>query len=68
MNKLFDNLSAFLAKRPGLLPLLGILLIIANFVLQLALDQAVWLVRTDFLLHLGLISAIIGLLLIKPLQ
>ena len=68
MNELFDKTSAFLAKRPGLLPLLGILLIITNFILQVTIGETAWYVRTDLLLHIGLISAILGILLVKPLQ
>ncbi len=68
MNELFDRTSAFLAKRPGLLPLVGILLVLINFGLRFLAADTSWLVRTDLLLHLGLIVGLLGLLLIKPLQ
>ncbi|MDP2976507.1 MAG: hypothetical protein Q8N45_09905 [Anaerolineales bacterium] len=34
LNTLLDKLSEFLAHRKGLLPLLGILLVLANLILQ----------------------------------
>lgn len=67
MNEFFDKMSGFLAKRPGLLPLIGILLIVINLVLQL-FPSDIWLVRSNLFLHLGLIVSLLGLLLIKPLQ
>ena len=68
MNELFDSTSDFLAKRPGLLPLLGMLLILINLLLHLIFGLGNWFTNTNFLLHIGLIMAILGLLLIKPLQ
>lgn len=68
MNELFDKTSAFLARRPGMLPLLGITLILLNFLAQISLGDGVWFVRTDILLHIGLVVGLLGLLLIKPLQ
>jgi membrane-bound ClpP family serine protease len=62
MSRLFDWLSEFLARRKGLLPLIGILLIIANLILQFLLPPG-WLVSTNLLLHLGLVIAIFGLML-----
>jgi hypothetical protein len=56
-----DKLSEFLAHRKGLLPLLGILLIGLNYILQL-LPAAGWVAETDLLLHLGIILAILGIL------
>lgn len=34
LNKALDKLSNYLAPRKGLLPLIGILLVIANYVVQ----------------------------------
>ena len=68
MNDLFDKTSAFLSRRPGLLPLISVFLIILNWILRAAIGDQLWLVQTDFLLHFGLVIGIIGLLLIKPLQ
>lgn len=62
LNLLFDRLSEYLARRKGLLPLLGMLLILANLILQW-LPAAGWLADTNLLLHLGLILAILGFML-----
>jgi len=61
MSKLFDRLSEYLAHRKGLLPLIGLVLIILNLILQFVLPPG-WLVSTNLLLHLGLILAILGLM------
>ncbi|MDX1437466.1 MAG: hypothetical protein R3335_11685 [Anaerolineales bacterium] len=62
MNRLLDFFSDYFAHRKGLLPLLGILLVAANFIVRL-LAPASWLAETDLLLHLGLIISILGILL-----
>jgi len=43
------------------LPLLGLLLIIINFIM--VLSGAGWLAETNFFLHLGLVLALLGFLL-----
>lgn len=63
MSRLLDRLSEFLAHRKGLLPLVGILLIVVNLILQFVLPSGDFLVSTNLLLHLGVILAIFGLLL-----
>lgn len=68
INKLIDQLNDYLSARRGLLPLVGIGLIILNFILQLFPIGDLWLVRSNLFLHLGLVVALIGFLLIKPLQ
>lgn len=60
-----DRLSEFFAHRKGLLPLVGFLLVIMNFALQLF--PAGWLAQTDFFLHLGVLTAILGFLLARAL-
>ena len=65
MNKLIDKMSHFFGKYPGLLPMVGLLLIILNLLLQPF--QGVWIVESNLFLHLGLIVSLIGILLIKPL-
>jgi hypothetical protein len=60
-SKFLDTASNFLAARKGLLPLLGLLLIVINFIL--VLTGAGWLAQTNFFLHLGLIITILGFLL-----
>ena len=61
MNKTLDKVSEYLAPRKGLLPLIGILLIIVNFILQFL--PVGWLKDSNFFLHLGVIMAIFGLML-----
>jgi hypothetical protein len=62
MSKMLDWLSEFLAHRKGLLPLLGMVLIILNLILQFILPPG-WLTSSNLLLHIGLILAIFGLML-----
>jgi len=61
LNKTIDKLSAFLAPRKGLLPLIGIILIMANFILQFL--PVGWIGESNLLLHIGLVIAILGLML-----
>ena len=61
LNKSLDKVSEFLAPRKGLLPLIGILLIVVNFILQFL--PVGWLETSNLFLHLGLVIAIIGLML-----
>lgn len=61
LSKFIDDASEFFAGRKGLLPLIGLALIVINFILRLTV--AGWLVQTDFFLHLGLIVAILGFML-----
>jgi hypothetical protein len=61
LSKLIDKASEFLAPRKGLLPMLGILLVVANFIIQFFVPG--WLINSNLLLHLGLICAIFGLML-----
>jgi membrane-bound ClpP family serine protease len=63
MSKLLDVLSEFLAHRKGLLPLVGIVLIVINLLLQFLLPVGSFLVATNLFLHIGLIVAIFGLML-----
>lgn len=63
MSKLLDRLSEFLAHRKGLLPLLGILLILLNLALQFILPAGSLLSSTNLFLHIGLVIAIVGFLL-----
>ncbi len=62
MSKMLDKLSEYLSHRKGLLPLLGIALIVINLILQFLMPPG-WLVSTNLLLHIGLIIAIFGLML-----
>ena len=62
LSRLLDRTSNYLAHRKGLLPMLGLLLILVNLGLQFAPGLG-WVAQADLFLHLGLIVAIIGLML-----
>ena len=62
LNLILDRLSDFLAHRKGLLPFLGLIMVLINAILQF-LPGSGWLVQTNLLLHLGIILAILGFLL-----
>ena len=61
-SRFLDTMSEFLAARKGLLPFLGILLVIINGVLQF-IPAAGWLATTNLLLHIGVVLAILGIML-----
>ena len=60
-SRLLDRLSNFFAHRKGLLPMVGMLLVLVNFYLQFT--SLGWIASSDLLLHLGVIIAILGFLL-----
>lgn len=60
-NRRLDVLSGFLAQRKGLLLIAGILLVLANGVLQF-FPSSGWLGESNLLLHLGIITAIVGVM------
>ncbi len=62
MNRLLDVLSEYLSHRKGLLPLIGLLLILVNLALQF-IPGVGWPAETNLALHLGVIIAIIGVML-----
>ncbi len=69
MNQLLDRLNELIGERPGLLPLLGLGLILINFLLQLWPGPGSgWIIDSNLFLHLGLIMSLIGILLIRPLS
>jgi hypothetical protein len=61
LSTLIDKISIFLAPRKGLLPLLGILLIIINLIFQFF--PLGWLRDSNLFLHLGVIIALLGIML-----
>ena len=63
LSRLVDIASNYFAHRKGLLPLLGILLVMINFVLPFifGLDNVV--TGSNLFLHLGVIIAIFGMML-----
>ncbi len=70
MNELIEKINTYLSTRPGLVPLVGVILIIFNFILNTILQlfdnpAADWFVHSNIPLHIGLITSIIGLLVIR---
>jgi hypothetical protein len=65
ISRFLDRFSEFYAHRKGLLPLVGIALILLNFFLQAF--PAGWISQSDLFLHLGVILAILGFLLARTL-
>jgi hypothetical protein len=61
-----DHASEFLAHRKGLLPLVGILLVILNYIF-LFIPGLGWIASSSLLLHAGVIIAILGFLLAQAL-
>lgn len=73
-NRLIDIASEFFAARKGLLPTVGLALILFNLIFQFFPGEGLstgssfsplfaWLQHTDLFLHLGLILALIGIML-----
>ena len=62
LSKFLDRASEYLARRKGLLPLVGIALIILNFLIVSIFPDG-FLVETNLFLHLGLVIALVGLML-----
>jgi hypothetical protein len=69
MNEIVERLNDFFAERPGLLPILGVVLVILNLLLQFYPGPGSgWFIDSNFLLHVGVIVSIIGLLLVRALS
>jgi len=66
LNNLLDQLSNYLAHRKGLIPFIGILLVLLNGLFQF-IPNAGWLVNKNILLHLGIIIAVLGIMLAQAL-
>ena len=65
LNDFMERMNDFMEKRPGVLPLVAVLLIVLNLLLQIFPGPGSWLADSNLFLHLGLILGIIGLLLIS---
>lgn len=68
MNELVERVNTYLSARPGLVPLIGVIFIIVNLLLQIipaVSDYSNWFIDSNILLHIGLITSIIGLLVIR---
>jgi hypothetical protein len=61
MSRFVDWLSEYLARRKGLLPIIGLVLIVINLIFQFVLPPG-WLVSSNLLLHIGIIVAVFGLM------
>jgi hypothetical protein len=66
LSRLVDNASNYFARRKGLLPLLGILLVIINFILPFIFGLNM-ITGSNLFLHLGVIVAIFGMMLASAL-
>ena len=62
ISRLLDTLSNYLAHRKGLLPIIGIVMIFLNLILQFIFPGSL-LTTSNLFLHIGLIVAIFGLML-----
>lgn len=62
LSKLVDNASNYFAHRKGLLPMIGIVLVIVNFILPFIFGLNV-VTGSNLFLHLGVIVAIFGFML-----
>jgi hypothetical protein len=63
LSRLIDNASNYFAHRKGLLPLIGILLVIINYILPFIFGLDNVITSSNLFLHLGIIIAIFGLML-----
>jgi TRAP-type mannitol/chloroaromatic compound transport system permease small subunit len=61
LSHLLDSISDFLAQRKGLLPIIGLLFVIVNAVIQF-LPAPTWLISSNLFLHIGIVIAIVGIL------
>lgn len=62
LSKLIDNASNYFAHRKGLLPMVGIVLVVINFILPFIFGLNV-ITGSNLFLHLGVIIAIFGFML-----
>jgi hypothetical protein len=61
LSDFLDLASNYFAHRKGLLPMIGVFLVILNYGLQFL--PLGWFSESDLLLHLGAVIAIVGFLL-----
>ncbi|HZJ23488.1 MAG TPA: hypothetical protein VFD54_09285 [Anaerolineales bacterium] len=66
LSRLVDRASDYFAHRKGLLPLLGILLVIINYILPFLIGLNI-VTQSNLFLHLGVIVAIFGIMLAAAL-
>jgi len=63
LSRLIDRASDFFAHRKGLLPLIGILLVIINYILPFIFGLDNVITGSNLFLHIGVIIAIVGMML-----
>ncbi len=62
LSELIDDASNYFAHRKGLLPLIGIALVVVNFILPFFIGPN-FITLSNLFLHLGVIVAIFGMML-----
>ena len=62
-SRLIDKASDYFAHRKGLLPLIGIVLVIINYILPFIFGLDNLVTGSNLFLHLGVIVAIFGMML-----
>ena len=67
LSRLVDTASDYFAHRKGLLPLLGILLVIINYILPFIFGLDNLITGSNLFLHVGVILAIFGIILASAL-
>lgn len=63
LSRLIDKASDYFAHRKGLLPLIGIILVIINYILPFIFGLDNLVTGSNLFLHLGVIIAIFGMML-----
>ena len=66
LSRLVDRASDYFAHRKGLLPLLGILLVIINYILPFLIGLNI-VTQSNLFVHLGVFVAIFGIMLAAAL-
>ena len=62
LSRLIDRASDYFARRKGLLPVIGMVLVVINFFLPFLFGLN-WVTGSNLLLHLGVLIAIFGMML-----
>lgn len=62
LSRLVDRASDYFAHRKGLLPMIGMVLVIINFILPFIFGLN-WVTGSNLFLHLGVLIAIFGMML-----
>ena len=65
LSTFIDTISEYFAHRKGLLPFIGMALVLVNFILQIF--PVGWVSQLNCFLHLGILVAIFGFMLARAL-